>query len=337
MSDDEWWCVVMSQHEPWWVTMRRYESPTKKFSTAAELSNQLVKLFLHTESFQKILSRIDDSCNISQKRNKNFKFFLSFFAIFSISQKMFEKVRNFVAILANIAKWRKNLKFLLRYWPDSTPATTEGVLSIIRSSHVYQRLQVDLKRSKPEAIEAIDDTLVATFFRNSATFFALVQLFSNSLKIKISGNISNIFRIFWNVENSPAIDALLPIYYEPRPTEQGRANVIFFNFKPRPTEQGRANLLPIYYNLGQPNRDERTYFSFIMNLGRPNEIPFNFKPRPTKQGRANQLPIYYAPKPTEQGRANQLAIYYEPRPTEQGQANLISIYYEPRPTERNSL
>ena len=44
------------------------------------------------------------------------------------------------------------------------------VLLIIRSSHVYRRLQVDLKRSKPEAIVAIVVSIVATFCHNSATF-----------------------------------------------------------------------------------------------------------------------------------------------------------------------
>ena len=68
----------------------------------------------------------------------------------------------------------------------------------------------------------------------------------------------------WNIEAT-----VTPIYYELRPTEQGRANLLPIYYEPRPTEQGRANLLPIYYdslfmNLGRPNRGERTYFPFIM-------------------------------------------------------------------------
>ena len=69
---------------------------------------------------------------------------------------------------------------------------TEGLFNN-RTEHVYRRLQVDLKRSKPEAIVAIVVSIVATFFAIVATFFTIVQHFSNSLKLKIMAIVATFF------------------------------------------------------------------------------------------------------------------------------------------------
>ena len=73
------------------------------------------------------------------------------------------------------------------------PATTEGGLFNNRTGHVYRRLQVDLKRSKPEAIVAIVVSIVATTFSIVATFFTIVATFVKMLKTRSQVNSSNIF------------------------------------------------------------------------------------------------------------------------------------------------
>ena len=75
------------------------------------------------------------------------------------------------------------------------PATTERVLLIIRSSHVYRRLQVDLKRSKPEAIVAIVASIVATTFSIVATIFAIVATFVKMLKTRGEAIVATFYTI----------------------------------------------------------------------------------------------------------------------------------------------
>ena len=75
------------------------------------------------------------------------------------------------------------------------PATTERVLSIISSSHVYRRLQVDLKRSKPEAIVAIVVSIVATICSIVATFFTIVATFVKMFKTRGEAIVATFFTI----------------------------------------------------------------------------------------------------------------------------------------------
>ena len=62
---------------------------------------------------------------------KIFAPFCPFFAIFSISQKMFEKVRNFVAILTNIAKKdKKKLKIFVALLSDIATRRGRDILTM---------------------------------------------------------------------------------------------------------------------------------------------------------------------------------------------------------------
>ena len=69
----------------------------------------------------------------------------------------------------------------LRASRSGIPAITEGGLFNNRTEHVYRRLQVDLKRSKPEAIVAIVVSTVGTTFSIVATIFAIVATFVKML------------------------------------------------------------------------------------------------------------------------------------------------------------
>ena len=64
-----------------------------------------------------------------------------------------------------------------------------------RTEHVYRRLQVDLKRSKPEAIVAIVVSIVATTFSIVATIFAIVATFVKMLKTRGEAIVATFFTI----------------------------------------------------------------------------------------------------------------------------------------------
>ena len=78
---------------------------------------------------------------------------------------------------------------------EGYPAITEGGLFNNRTKHVYRRLQVDLKRSKPEAIVAIVVSIVATTFSIVATIFAIVATFVKMLKTRGEAIVATFFTI----------------------------------------------------------------------------------------------------------------------------------------------
>ena len=78
---------------------------------------------------------------------------------------------------------------------EGYPAITESGLFNNRTKHVYRRLQVDLKRSKPEAIVAIVVSIVATTFSIVATIFAIVATFVKMLKTRGEAIVATFFTI----------------------------------------------------------------------------------------------------------------------------------------------